>query len=113
MKKYTLPIRQVDREVYNLIKSRKKKVETRAAGPKYEHIQEGDILVFRCGADTFERRINKRHTFTSVDEMLTRYKPSDINPGIETAEELKVKYRSFPGYDERLKKYGILAFELE
>lgn len=45
--------------------------------------------------------------------MLEHYKPSDINPTIATADELKALYRSFPGYDERLKKYGILAFELE
>jgi len=45
--------------------------------------------------------------------MLVSHKVQDIDPRVETEEELKKMYHSFPGYDERLKKYGIIAFELK
>jgi len=111
LKKYVMRVRGVDRQIFNLIKSGRKKVETRAAGPKYEHIKEGDILVFRCGKDRFEKRILKRRKFRTIGAMLKKYKVSDIHPFLKNRDELNASYRSFPGYDERIKKYGLLAFE--
>jgi len=51
--------------------------------------------------------------FESVDKMLEHHKVQDIDPRLKTPEELKKMYQSFPGYTERLKRYGIMAFELE
>jgi len=113
MKKYTLPVRSVDRDVYDLIESGAKKIETRAAGPRYENIQNGDLIVFKCGKDKFERTVKNVEKFENVEKMLVSHKVQDIDPRVETEEGLKKMYHSFPGYDERLKKYGIIAFELE
>lgn len=113
MKKYVLPIRAVDKAVFDFIKSGEKKIETRAAGPKYEHIQKGDILVLKCGRSKFERKVTAVHKFKSVDAMLKKYNPSDIDPRTKTPAELKKMYNSFPGYSLRLKEYGILAFVLK
>ncbi len=113
MKKHVLPIREVDRAVFDLIKSGKKKIETRAAGPKYEHIQEGDILVLKCGKNKFERKVLTLKKFKSVDAMLKKYKFSDVDPRVNSPAELKKLLNSFPGYSLRLKQYGILAFVLK
>ena len=113
LKKYILPVREADREIYELIKSGKKKVETRAGGPKYQNIQKGDVIVLKCGKSKFERTVAEVRKFKSVNGMLRRYKPSDIHPDIQSAEELINLYHSFPGYDQRLKKHGIMVFELE
>jgi ASC-1-like (ASCH) protein len=112
-KKYTLPVREADREIFNLIKNGEKKVETRAGGPKYKNIQKGDIVVFECGDDGFEKIVAEIYKFESVKEMLKNYEPSDILPGVQSADELMNLYHSFPGYDERLEKYGIIAFKLK
>ncbi len=112
-KKYILPIRQVDRVVYNQIKSNKKKLETRAGGPKYQRIKEGDTVVLKCRKDRFEKRVVEVRKFKSVKEMLKRHKLSEIDPRFQSAKELMALYHSFPGYNERLKKYGIIVFKLK
>jgi len=112
MKKYILPIRQVDRTTYDLIESGEKRVETRAAGPRYKDIKDRDMVVFKCGNDSFERIVKKAQKFKSVDEVLNHYDVKDINPRVNTIEELKSMYNSFPSYTEKIKKYGIIAFEL-
>ena len=45
--------------------------------------------------------------------MLMKYKPEDINPKVNSVEELKNLYYSFPNYKQRLLEFGILVFELE
>ncbi|MBS3903518.1 MAG: hypothetical protein KGZ30_04075 [Anaplasmataceae bacterium] len=111
-KKHILLIRAVDRAVYDLIKSDKKKIETRAAGPKYKNIKKGDILVLKCGKDRLEKKVKRVSKFKSVSGMLQKYKPSQIDPRTKMANELKAMYDSFPGYKERLRKYGVIAFEV-
>lgn len=112
-KKYILPIREVDREIFNLIKIGEKKIETRAGGPKYRNIQKGDIVVLKCGKDKLEKEVGEVYKFKNVKEMLKKYNPSDINPNIQSIKELTDMYNSFPGYAERLQKYGIIAFKLK
>ena len=112
MKKYILLIRQTDRITYDLIESGEKRVETRAASPRYKDIKDGDMVVFKCGKDSFERIIKKTQKFKNVDKMLDHYDVKDINPSVSTVEELKSMYNSYSGYKEKLKKHGIIAFEL-
>ncbi len=112
-KSHTLPFAKDNLDTWNLIKSGKKAVETRAGGPKYIDIKAGDILVFSCLGKKFNKKVSKVTHFKTVSAMLKKYKPSDINPTVSTAKELQAMYDSFPGYKERLKEFGILAFELE
>ncbi|MBN2585208.1 hypothetical protein JXA59_00975 [Patescibacteria group bacterium] len=112
IKKHILPVREVDRGIYNLMHDGKKKIETRAAGPRYAYIKDGDIVVLKCGKDKFERTVKKVKKFKTVDSMLKDYAPKDIHPSAKTADDLKKMYRSFPGYTERLAQYGVIAFEL-
>lgn len=101
-KTYILPIRETDKEIYDLIKNGKKKVETRGGGPRYANISDRDVVKIKCGKDSFLRRVKNVKKFKSVDEMLKIYDVLDIDPRISTAEELKKLYRSFPGQEERL-----------
>jgi ASC-1-like (ASCH) protein len=55
MKKYILKIAETGRYIFDAIKKGKKKVETRAGTEKYQKIVAGDILVFSCGKDSFEK----------------------------------------------------------
>ncbi len=112
-KKYILPVRQKDKIIYDLIKNGAKRIETRGGGPKYDHIKRGDIVVVQCGDEEFTRKVQNVLKFSSVDKMLKKYKVEDINPKLHTPQELKALYKSFPGYEERIRKYGLIAFELK
>ncbi len=70
MKKHTLPFRQVDRDKFEALGRGKKKVETRAASVKYQKILAGDILVFKCGKERFEKTVKKISAFKDVDSFL-------------------------------------------
>lgn len=112
MKKYTLVIREVDREIYDALRSGEKKVETRANSPKYVAISNGDFLVFKCGDNSFEKQITVVKRFSDIDKMLSCYRVQDINPRLKTREQLITMYNSFPNYDEKIKQFGLIAFEL-
>lgn len=112
-KSHTLPFAKDNLNTWRLIKSGKKAVETRAGGPKYIGIKVGDTLIFSCLGKKFSKKVLKITHFKSVSAMLKKYKPNQINPTVTTVKELQAMYDSFPGYKDRLKEFGILAFELE
>ena len=112
-KSHTLPFAKENLNTWELIKSGKKSLETRAGGPKYIDIKAGDTIVFSCLGKKFSKKVIKVINFKTVSAMLKKYKPNEINPTITTAKELQSSYDSFPGYKERLKEFGILAFVLE
>ncbi|MDD5145585.1 MAG: hypothetical protein PHF44_01965 [Candidatus Pacebacteria bacterium] len=108
-----LRFRQADRKIFNAIKSGEKRVETRAATTKFLNLKRGDGLRFVCGKDRFEKQVKKFAIFKSIDELVKKYKVKEINPFICSSEDLKKMYYSFPNYKEKIKKYGIIALELE
>jgi ASC-1-like (ASCH) protein len=112
-KSHILPFAKDNLDTWKLIKKGKKKIETRAGGPKYIGIQPGDTLIFSCLGKKFNKKVLEVTHFKTIKSMLKKYNPSDINPTIKTAKELQEMYDSFTGYKERLKEFGILAFVLE
>ena len=112
-KKYVLRFRAVNRDIFEAIKRGTKPVETRAATKRYRNIKAGDTLIFRCGKNTFKRQVKRVKIFKTIDAMLKKYKVKDINPALATVNELKASYYSFPKYREKIRKYGLITFELE
>lgn len=111
-KKYILRFRTVNRDIFEAIKSGKKKIETRAGSPRYFNVKAGDRLVFVCGKDRFEKKIKKVRKFKNVKALHEIYKPQDINPNTKTVEESEKMYYSFPSYREKIKKHGLIALKL-
>ncbi len=111
-KKYTLRFAKPNKQIWQFIKEGKKTVETRAATVKYLPIRAKDILVLSCDGKKFEKEIKKVTHFKTVKAMLKKYHPQAINPLLSTYEETLKTYQSFPGYEEKIKQFGILAFEL-
>lgn len=109
---YILRFREVNKDTFEAVKKWTKRVETRAATKKYIEIKTGDILQFVCGKDKFEKKVKKAKIFKSITSMLRKYRIKDINPFLKTKAELREKYYSFPGYEEKIKKHGLIAFEL-
>lgn len=108
-----LRFRTGDKNIFEAIKNRKKKVETRAATKRYRNIKAGDTVKLICGKDTFEVKIKKMTIFKSITAILKNYKVKRINPNVGTEKELRKMYYSFPGYRDKIRKYGLIALELE
>lgn len=75
-------------------------------------MKKGDILVFVCGKNKFQRTIKKASHFKTISLMLKIYKVKDINPRYKDEKELRRMYDSFPGYKEKIKKSGLVALEI-
>ncbi len=112
-KQYVIRFRAINRETFNLIKKGKKRIETRAATVRYTPIKKGDEFVLVCGKEKFTKEVRKVSHFKSIDALLKKYTYEQIHPGIGGVKELKEMYASFPGYIKKIRKSGILAFELK
>lgn len=113
MTKHNLVIREVDRQIFDQIKSGKKDVETRAAIEKYQKVRAGDVLVFVCGQDRLERKVTRVSHFKDIDSLVSQYDLERIMPAAATLEKAKAIWYSFPNYKAKIKQFGLIAFELK
>jgi ASC-1-like (ASCH) protein len=107
-----LRFRAVDRDIFEAVKNGTKKVETRAASPKFFGIKAGEIIILKCGQEKIEKKVKKAEIFKGPKELLLKYELSLLGPGLCSKEDLEKMYHSFPGYDQKIKKYGLIALEL-
>lgn len=113
MKTWTLKFRQVDSDNFEELRSGIKSVETRAASPRYQTIAVGDTLTFVCGKKKFSKTITKKTHYKSLDAMFKKISFKKIMPNLKSAKEAEKVYYSYPDYKEKIKEFGILAFELK
>lgn len=112
-KEITIRFRAVNRDIFLAIKNGTKKIETRVATKKYQKIQKGDTLVFVCGKNKFKKQIKNTEHFHSVKSLVKKYKPNAINPNAHSEKELQGIYYTYPGYKEKIKEFGIIAWKLK
>lgn len=112
MKRWTLRFRQVDRARFEELRTGMKSIETRAATIKYRPISRGDILVFVCGMERMEKTVREAHHFKTLEGMLEELPLRKIMPDVSSVEEARKRYASYPGYEDKIREHGILAFEL-
>lgn len=115
MKNWMVRFRVVDKERFEEVRSGRKKYETRAATVKYEPMTIGDTITFVCGTKRFKKRIVKKYHFKTPAGMLKKLPLRRIMPDaqIKTLADVKARYASYPNYPEKIKKYGLFAFELK
>jgi ASC-1-like (ASCH) protein len=113
MKSWTLRFRAVDKADFEAVRKGTKSVETRAATVRYKPIEAGDTLVFVCAGKKFSKKISKKEHFKSIDAMVKKISYKKIMPSVGSIEEMKEVYDSYPGYKEKIQKFGILAFHLK
>lgn len=112
-RKIILKFRAANLDIFDAIVSGKKKIETRAGTERYRQIKIGDTVVLKCGVKTAEKKVSKVELFSSITAILKKYKPETINPNTHNAKEARDTWNSFPGYREKIKKYGLIAMSLE
>ncbi len=111
-KSFVLRFAKENITTFNHIKTGRKTVETRANTVKYISIQKGDTLILSCDGKKLSKTVKKVTRFKTIAALIKTYKPGLINPGVTTLKEMKLMYESYPGYKEKIKEYGIIAFEL-
>ena len=107
-----LIFREVDRERFEEVRSGLKAIETRAGAEKYQAVQVGDEIKFKCGGDIFEKKVIKKYHWPTIEAMLAEVPLKRVMPELDTIEQAKARYASYPNYTEKIEKYGILGFEL-
>ncbi len=112
-KTHTLRFAAKNKETWDFVKSGKKKIETRAGTVKYLRVQKGDVLIMSCGKNRLQKKVKNVKHFKTISALIKTYKPDIINPGTSTLKEMEAMYYSYPGYKEKIKAFGVLAFELE
>ena len=108
-----LRFREADRNIFEAIRKGKKKVETRAASPKFINIKTGDYVKLVCGKDSFKKRVKGAKIFKTISAILRKYKAKEINPLAKSKSDLENMYDSFPNYREKIKEYGLMVLELK
>ena len=111
--KRTIRFRAVNRDIFYDIKNGIKTTETRAGSPSFQGLKIGDELVLSCSGESFKKKIKKVLNFSSVKDIFDNYDIKKVMPKVKTLADAEKAYYSYPGYKEKIKKYGILAFELE
>lgn len=108
-----IKFRVVNKDIFEAIREGRKKIETRAATEKYRKITAGDVVELVCGRGKFVKEIKKVEIFKTIGALAKKYKPQQINPKTETEKELRDMYGSFPGYKEKIKKYGLVVWKIK
>ncbi len=111
-----------NREMYDLIKSGKKTVETRALNPEepdryFGKIKTGDDITLNYieNDKIFESirvKIGKAVKFKNSDELFDKYNANIIYPG-KSKDDIAEFWKKIPGYAEKIEKNGIIALEIE
>lgn len=112
MNTYTLRFRSVDRDNFNEIKNGVKTVGTRAASTRYGDIQKGDELVIVCGKERITKKVKRVRHFKSIGSMFKAISLKKIMPWVKSIAEARKIYYSYPGYKEKIEKFGLVALEL-
>ena len=111
-KRITLRFRVVDRKNFNEVKDGTKRVETRAATERYRNIKKGDVLIVVCGKSRITKVVKKAHHFSSITAMIKVIPMRKIMPSVSSMTELRKAYYSYPGYKEKIQRYGLVAWEI-
>lgn len=111
-KTHTLRFCAVNEDIFHAIQRGIKKVETRAVTERYRDFVTGEAIQFVCGKQHFKRTIRCVKFFKTIAALAEHYSVRQIHPRCKTISELRRVYYSFHGYREKIKKYGLVAFEL-
>jgi ASC-1-like (ASCH) protein len=113
MKNYTLRFRAVDKINFDEVRSGDKSIETRAGTIKYQSIEVGDTLTFVCDGDRFIKKITRKFYWVNIDAMVNEIDFKRVMPSVDSVDEMKKVYASYPNYEEKIQENGLLGFELE
>lgn len=102
--------------IFEAIKKDVKTLETRAYIKRYQGVRKGDTLVFEAmstGEKVERVVVEVRGPYATIEQIFKCEDFSKIFPGIGTLTGVKKAYYEFPDYEEKIKEYGLVAFEIK
>ena len=69
-------------------------------------------MVITCGKQRVEKIVKRVRIFKSVDALVKAVPYRKINPSARSIAEVKKIYAGYPGYTEKLKKFGVIAWNI-
>lgn len=107
---HVVHIRQSDRKIFADIKAGRKTVKTRAATVKYQSYIRGDQIKFVCGKESVTKKISAISRFPTITSLSKKVPLSAVMPDAKTISEARKIYYRFPGYKEKIAKFGLVTF---
>ena len=95
---------------FSQLNSCKKTVEWRS-GKSFEYYKIGDVITFINWNKQISKKIANIIKYSSLEEYIENEWLENILPWIKTKEDAVKIYEWIPGYKEKIKKYGIIAFK--
>lgn len=102
-----------DKNNFEEIRRGLKTIETRAATERYRRIRSGDMIIFACGKSRLKKRVLKTKRFRTIGAMVKVVGFRKIMPSCQNIAEVRKTYFSYHGYEEKIKKFGMVVFWLE
>ncbi|MDI6734125.1 MAG: ASCH domain-containing protein [Patescibacteria group bacterium] len=112
MRKIILRFHAVDKANFKKIKDGLKTVETRAATTRYQNIKKGDVLVIVCGKERIIKKVKCVRHFKNIKSMTKAISFKKIMPSVKSIIEMRKIYSGYPGYKEKIKRFGLIALEI-
>ncbi len=111
--KFVLRLRAEDGLIFSCLKNGSKSIDTRAATAKYRNIKSGDTLVFVCGGKKLSKQVKEARRFKTIPGLKRALKYKKIMPWLKSSKDMEKEYYKFSGYKEKIKKFGLIAFEFK
>jgi len=113
MRTWMLRFRAGDMQDFEQVRAGLKRVETRAATPKYQAVQQGDTLLFVCGTKRLKKRVSRVTRFKSIPAMVKAIPMRSIMPSVHSVQEMRKAYHGYPGYDAKIRRHGLVAWHIK
>ena len=107
MKTYRLIVAKKDKDIFDMIRDGRKKVETRAGGPKYQNVAVVDAFIFSCAGRTCKKTVSKVKHFKTMQAVFKTYRPEQIAPSTTNRKDLIDMWNRFPNYTEKIAESGV------
>lgn len=105
----------VQKKYFDLIREGKKTVEGRVNQRKYQKIHVGDLVAFNSSELTDPSVlcvVKEKKIYLTFKEMLLTEGVENCLPGTLSLDEAISIYHAFPGYEEKSRHHGVVAFRL-
>lgn len=110
--KHTLRFAADDKKTFDAVRKGAKSIETRAATDRYRKIKTGDILVLVCAGKRLEKKVLRVRHFKTIEGLFRAIPIKKIDPFASSIQDARKTYHGYPGYRDKIRKFGIMAFDL-
>lgn len=103
---------RIQQSYLDYIRSGRKSVEGRVSTPQLASLKVNDIIKLECGRDFVNVKVVEVMRFPSFRQMLDSCGLDKCLPGCPSVKAGVAIYHGFPGYEEKARRHGVVAFRV-